>query len=200
MADGPQTSPDVATLKRRYNLFLSERRFLARAANESAVQYAKAIMTLAAGALVLSVTLLKDLAPDPSPQAVAQLKAAWVFFAGSLGMIVASFLLAQFAQLRQITVAQIWFVPELPVVGDSSTDNTFVGWTRALSISSAVALALGIAFLVLFSGSVIRERGSSRDAPGRDANTTVVVADLGSSDLLATCPLGMPIGENGGVE
>jgi hypothetical protein len=68
----------------------AEREWLKQADHTACRDFDKAVMTLAAGALGLSIAFIHDIAPDPT--FVGVLAAAWAFFAASLLAILVSFM------------------------------------------------------------------------------------------------------------
>ena len=80
---------------------LREREWLVKADYDASRDFDKAIMTLAAGALGLTIAFIHDLAPDP--RFVPVLRVAWLLFAASLLAILVSFQVSQSALRREIT-------------------------------------------------------------------------------------------------
>jgi hypothetical protein len=121
---------------------VGEREWLVKADYDASRDFDKAIMTLAAGALGLSIAFVHDLAPHP--QAVPMLAVAWLMFAGSLLAILLSFLFSQSALRREITAIDQSTVLATP--GGTPGKVTF-----CLNISGAAFLILGVVSLVVFA-------------------------------------------------
>lgn len=102
----------------------------------------KAIMTLAAGALGLSIAFVHDLAPNP--QTVAVLGVAWLMFAMSLLAVMVSFLSSQSALRREIGAIDSGTVLMTP-------GGTPGKMTLGLNILAAVSLIIGVFSLVVFA-------------------------------------------------
>ena len=64
--------------QQKYDVFLEERKNLLATAKEATTQYVKAIMMLSAGALALSITFVKEMAPNPDPDTFPLIIAGWV--------------------------------------------------------------------------------------------------------------------------
>jgi len=136
----------------RYQVFLEERKELLATAKEAATQYAKAIMTLSAGALALSLTFMKDIVPCPAPKTLAYLKLSWGSFSASLTLIVISFLLSEFAFIKQVEVTKGALLPENSEKENNKwSSNPYRSPIVILNILSLITFLLGVIFLVLFS-------------------------------------------------
>jgi hypothetical protein len=106
----------------------------------------KAIMSLSGGALAISITFVHNVAPDPTNRGL--LTTSWFLFAGSLLLILISFLTSQAAILNQIGELN----------GRGAADRSWwkrwlnAGvWTTVLNFLSAGAFVAGVIFLVLFA-------------------------------------------------
>ncbi len=100
-------------------------------------------MTLAAGALGLSIAFMKDIAA-PNADALPALGAAWFLFAVSLMVILVSFLTSQAGLLYQVDVID-GRKPEV------NPGGTYGRWTLRLNTAAAVTLVAGVLSLVLFA-------------------------------------------------
>lgn len=100
-------------------------------------------MTLAAGALGLSIAFVKDIAA-PDTKAVPALGVAWCLFSVSLMVILVSFLTSQAALLYQIDVIDGRRREVAP-------GGPFGRWTLCLNTAAAVTLVVGVLALVLFA-------------------------------------------------
>jgi hypothetical protein len=113
---------------------------LVAAHQKSSEAYDKAVMTLAGGALGISVTFVHDIAPNPKH--TGWLSWSWVFFAISLALIFVSFLASQYAIGRRI---KEW------------DDKKVFPWnlwgmaTRFLNLLSGAAFIAGVICLVRFA-------------------------------------------------
>ena len=67
-----------------YKTYLDERRLLIEAEQKGAQQFDKAILTLTAGALAISLTFIKNIAPHPKAWTIIFLALAWFTFIVSL--------------------------------------------------------------------------------------------------------------------
>ncbi len=84
-----------------YTTYLDERRLLIEAEQKGAQQFDKAILTLAGGALAISITFIKNIAPHPNVETIYLLKSAWFAFILSLLSTLCSFLTSQSACRKQ---------------------------------------------------------------------------------------------------
>jgi hypothetical protein len=120
-----------------------ERQWLVQADHTASRDFDKAVMTLAAGALAVSIAFVQDVARDPVH--VGWLGAAWGLFATSLMLILVSFLTSQHALRREMRVLS----------GEREADERPGGWLSALTIglnwTSAGALVFGVLALVAFA-------------------------------------------------
>ena len=149
---GNQQNSNHEDSLRRYQVFLDERKQLLATAKEAAIQYAKAIMTLSAGALTLSLAFMKDIVPNPGAGTLLLLKGSWLSFSLSLISVVISFLLSEFAFIRQVEISQKSLsIDPTKSEAASATENPYKRWIIFLNIVSLAAFIMGVILLVLFS-------------------------------------------------
>jgi hypothetical protein len=117
------------------------RQALVEAHQKSSEAYDKAVMTLAGGALGISLAFVHQVAPNPTHK--GWLAWSWGLLALSLLLIFASFLASQWAILRQIKERdgqEVWPRWDVP------------GWmTTTLNLTSGAAFIMGVACLVRFA-------------------------------------------------
>jgi hypothetical protein len=116
------------------------RQTLVEAHQKSSEAYDKAIMTLAGGALAISITFVHNVAPHPKEK--GWLAWSWGLLAVSLLLIFASFLASQQAILREIAKRD-----KRPV----SRWDMWGGATTAINLLSGAAFIAGVACLVRFA-------------------------------------------------
>ena len=130
----------------KYRVYLEERKESVISERETASQFDKAILTLATGALALSVTFINYIAPTPKPYSICFLIIAWVFFSFSILSTLISFLTSQAAcrKQRKILDAEI---------SNKSTPgkNLAAVWTNWLNYVSIILFIIGVVFLLIFS-------------------------------------------------
>ena len=138
-----QNKPD------KYQVYLEERKQSIDAERETAQQFDKAILTLAAGALALSITFINQIAPHPKSQSIYFLIAAWVLFCLSLLSTLISFLTSQVAcrRQREILDQDILDKKRRPQMHKNSAAIL----TDILNYLSIAFFIFGIIFLVIFS-------------------------------------------------
>jgi len=131
-----------------YKVYLEERKLLISAEREGARQFDRAILTLAGGAFGLSLTFIRQIAPQPKSGTILMLIGAWVSFSASLLSTLISFLTSQSACSKQREIL------EKEYFGSSNDDqekNMPAIWTRRLNWFSIVAFIFGVLFLASFS-------------------------------------------------
>lgn len=131
-----------------YEVYLDERRTLIEAEQKGAQQFDKAILTLGAGALAISLTFIKNIAPNPQAWTIIWLASAWIAFILSLLSTLCSFLTSQSACRKQIDILENDF---LSSNDPKKSNNKFAVWTNRLNIFSIISFILGIIFLAVFS-------------------------------------------------
>lgn len=133
-----------------YQIYLEERKQLIAAERKTAQQFDKAILTLAAGALALSITFINQIAPNPKPHSVYFLIGAWILFCSSLLSTLISFLTSQDACRRQRDL----FDEEISQNNkkcSNTKDNKAAFWTNLLNYFSIGFFILGVVLLIVFS-------------------------------------------------
>jgi hypothetical protein len=117
------------------------RQWLVTAHQSSSQAYDKAIMTLAGGALAISLTFIHDVAPHPVRRNLLVL--AWLLLALSLLLILVSHLTSQEAILNQI--ADIDEPPSTP-------RRDMAGWlTTCSNWGAGASFVAGVVLFVIFA-------------------------------------------------
>lgn len=121
---------------------LDHRRHLLEALHAASQDFDRAIMTLSAGALGVSIAFVRDIAVNPS--ALCLLRSSWILFTLSLLLILISFITSQEA-LRF----------EIEKLGQTATEarpgGGFGVATLWLNITSGLSLVAGVVCLVWFA-------------------------------------------------
>jgi len=125
-----------------YEVYLDERRTLIEAEQKGAQQFDKAILTLAGGALAISLTFIKNIAPHPKVETIYLLKCAWIAFILSLLSTLCSFLTSQSAYRKQRDIIES--------EESHNEKNVYAICTKWLNIFSIIFFILGIVFLSIF--------------------------------------------------
>jgi hypothetical protein len=132
----------------KYQTYLDERHSLTAAEKESSLHFDKSILTLAAGALGLSLTFIDKIAPHPAECTLYLLGLAWIFFSLSVLSSLISSLTSQAACRRQIKIVEkIYFDNAAP----NSEKNLPAQITNILNWVSIGLFMLGVFFLVVFT-------------------------------------------------
>jgi hypothetical protein len=117
----------------------SYRDHLVSARENASRDYDKALLTLAAGALVISITFIHNIAPHPKDTGFVLV--TWVLFAATLVAVVTSLLTSQRELLSAIKDH------DAGKVADNQRGNV----TTVLNIVAGVAFLLGVASLIVFA-------------------------------------------------
>jgi hypothetical protein len=105
--------------------------------------YDRAIITLSAGALAISVTYLQDIAPEPVHKWVLGL--SWACLGLSLLASLGSMLTSQHAHRRHRQILDALLADK-----DEGDANTWSDVTNGLNWASSLTFALGVIFLFAF--------------------------------------------------
>lgn len=114
-----------------------ERKLLIDVKRDAARSFDQTMITLAAGALGLSLTFVQQLATKPAEWR-ASLSAAWVCFGFALVSILISFILFQYAIDARINLRE-------------QVARRWDKWTRRANWTSLVSFTLGVVALLIFS-------------------------------------------------
>jgi len=125
-----------------YQVYLDERKMLIYAERETAQQFDKAVLTLAAGALALSITFIKHIAPNPKEESLWFLTAVWVCFSVSILSTLVSFLTSQAACRKYRHLLDSKSATLIPEAATA---------TNVLNYSSIGFFIFGVLFLVFFT-------------------------------------------------
>jgi len=141
----------VANSDSRRRELLDHRNLLIDADRESARSFDKAMITLPAGALALTITFIKEISPFPTNTWLLYI--VWGSFILSLLSILISFLTSQSAIKTDIEKLD----DELRDIADELRDNTNDKknyadcWTNLLNMFSIGSFIVGVSFLVVFA-------------------------------------------------
>jgi hypothetical protein len=116
------------------------RQHLVQARENASRDYDKALLTLAAGALVISIAFIHNIAPHPKD--IGFVIATWILFSVSLVSIVTSLLTSQ----RELLAAINRHDKGIPDVRPESKSPT-----NLLSIIAGVTFLMGVVGLVVFA-------------------------------------------------
>lgn len=156
----------------RYDDYLNHRAELVQAEMESARSFDKYLVTLASGALVLSVTFLEKVATQPAVP--WQVCVAWYSFAGCLFVTLLSFLASQWAfRCEQTALDQ---QQESEKHGNPSARNLPSVFTHWLNILSLLLFAVGLIFASLFVTSNIKAKGAEMRKTGSENQKPIRIA------------------------
>jgi len=121
------------------------RNHLSSARENASRDYDKALLTLASGALGISLVFVHDVAPHP--RNTAWLGWSWAMFGLSLLCVVASLLTSQSALRHAIQAID----DEEADAYDTADQSRYASWTAGLNISAGATFLGGVAFLIVFA-------------------------------------------------
>lgn len=136
--------------KKYKDYLLDDRKQSVLAERDTAQQFDKAILTLAAGALALSITFINQIAPQPKPYSIYWLIIAWSFFCLSLLSTLISFLTSQAACRKQRDILDEEILQSNKKCSNTK-DNKAAFWTNLLNYFSIGFFILGVILLIVFS-------------------------------------------------
>jgi hypothetical protein len=134
--DDSSRASDIKAAASPIDKYIAE---LNKVESDLAHSYDKTLTTLAAGAFALSITFIKEIAPQPV--GFPALLSAWIAFALSLVTILFGFLLAQFAVRRQ---ASLWLVGTTWDAANRSRRR----WSALINGCNCIALVFLVAGMV----------------------------------------------------
>ena len=135
-------------LGENHKLYLEERKELIHAEQLMYKSFDRAILTLSAGALGISITFINQIAPYPTRDTKWLIISAWMFFSLSVLSTLISFLTSQVACRKQIEICE-----EVLLHGrsdDDSKSNKFATLTKWLNYTSIFFFLIGIITLASF--------------------------------------------------
>lgn len=134
----------------KYKVYLEERSSLIDAKREGSLLFDKAILTLAAGAFGLSLTFIRQVAPNIIPETIFLLICAWTMFCISLLSTLISFLTSQVACSKQIEILETEDLDNQSNQ-DKKSYNKLSICTWRLNILSISTFIIGVISLAIFS-------------------------------------------------
>lgn len=133
-------------MKENEPTYLDERRLLVEGEVQVAARFDKSILTLSGGALLLSMTFVKDIVSG-SPQDTWALVVAWISLGIAIAAMLISLLISQKAYQRQRDILDKHF-------GNSKSGDERNGWacgTKWLNRISIIVFLVAISFLGYFA-------------------------------------------------
>jgi len=146
--------------EKTYEVYIQERQALVEGEKMQSHLFDKAILTLGAGALGLSITFITKIAPKPKLGICLIL--SWGFLTLSILSTLLSFLLSQKAHRKQREVLKS------ELLCDKEMKNPFAIWVARFNIFSIAFFISGIIFLVLFgSFNILSDKEIEMNKKGR---------------------------------
>lgn len=154
--DAPMPDDDTSANGMSESTYHKERTSLIEIEQKSADQHDRAILTVASGGLALSITFLKDIAPNPLPETWKYLGLSWGCFGLSILTILFSFLTSQSACRKQREFLDRFYQDGPSAAGDGK--NRWSTMTNMLNFISYLCVFIAIVFFVFFSWSNLGRR------------------------------------------
>jgi hypothetical protein len=110
----------------------------------------KAILSLASGALGVSLAFVKDIVPISQASWITLLVTSWGLFGVSIVVVLISFGLAQAAHDLQLELARKYYV-ERSIDEDGMSKNRYLSCTEWLNRSAVVCFLAGLVCTVVFA-------------------------------------------------
>jgi magnesium-transporting ATPase (P-type) len=129
--------------------YVQERTLLVEMEQKSADQHDKAILTIASGGLALSITFLKDIAPNPLSETWKYLGVSWACFVLGILAVLLSFLTSQSACRKQRDFLDKLYQDGSASVADKK--NWWSSWTHWLNWVSYALVFFAVVFFTFFS-------------------------------------------------
>ena len=139
------TEKDYKHKLRRYEYLLKERSASLEAENAAISNFEKTITALASGALGLSITYVRFIAPDPSSKHILYI--SWGSLVFSLLVILFSFLFSRMAQVKYRDILEKQYEN-----ADCETRNPWGILTNISNWLSLITLIIGVITFAIFAG------------------------------------------------
>ena len=133
----------------KYKAYLDQRQALIDIEVDASNRLDRGILTLAGGALGLSITYIEKIAPNPSPSSLWLLGLSWLLLLATLLVSLASHLTSQSAMRRQRDILDLDL--EKDELTEDEKKNVWSTATHWLNISSIVTFSLGVILLCVFT-------------------------------------------------
>jgi hypothetical protein len=147
----PSTDPErkAKDEEARYAAYLDERKILIEGEQQGADHLDKNILTLAGGALAISLVFIEKIAPEPKPSTLIYLYLGWGALVVSLCAMLSSFLTSQKAYRCQRTILEEVFFSEPG--NPPNSRNYWALVTGGLNWGSIFIFIVGVGMIVTFS-------------------------------------------------
>ncbi len=162
MSDKPTKEDEI-----NYQVYIDERKSLVEGEQAGADQFDKHILTLAGGALGISIVFLEKIAPNPDPKTLIVLKISWFLLVLSMLLTLASFLTSQHAHRRQRKILEEEFFSK-----KRGEKNRWAVCTQCLNWLSIASFIIGVSMLAWFSIQNVKH-----DSTGQKTKTNVFIGE-----------------------
>jgi hypothetical protein len=148
-ADASVQTDDMPLDGMSESTYLQERTSLVEIEQKSADQHDKAILAVATGGLALSITFLKDIAPNPQPVTWIYLGLSWGCFVLGILTILSSFLTSQSACRKQRDFLDQHYLEGAAAI--AGRKNWWASVTHWLNLGSYFFVFLAVVLLTIFT-------------------------------------------------
>ncbi len=170
MAESNGNDSKLEYKQRIYDQYLTERESLLKTKKETVTQLDKALLTLNAGALAISITFIREIAPHPENWTMLLLIVSWMSFVASLVFTLLSFRKSAEAFDRQIEIIEEDLKRELDEEPDeNSADEADIEekeplnaprkHVRMLNLCSLWTFIAGVGILCIFAAANLYKTG-----------------------------------------
>jgi len=157
----------VMVEEERYQAYLDERRLLVDGEVQVAGRFDTSVLTLSGGALLLSMTFIKDIVHG-SPKGTWSLLVAWVLLGTAIGVMLVSLLTSQKAYRKQRDILD----EELDKPNKQAKYNSWACATKWLNRMSIALFLVGVVFLGCFTIRNIQGSLGEEDGKEKRSSTT----------------------------
>lgn len=151
-----------------HQIYLEYRKTLVEIESDQAKSLDKAVLTVASGALGLSILFGEKIAPNP-PSFTIALYISWICFCMAMLSATFSFRLASLAAEKQR-----WMLDAHMQSGKRTGNNPYSTWVDRLNLVSPILLFLGACFLAFFAVVNYERRMEMIDAEARHPSTVEI--------------------------
>ena len=149
----------------KYQTYIEERRSLVEASHSSAEQFDKYILTLSTGALALSITFLKNIAPTPLTESIIFLVLSWSCLIICTLLTLVSFLTSQKACSKQVEILEKNYLPDEELGNSKNYMSDLTTWLNRLSIFFFI---IGVSLFAIFSiKNINNQKGDTQVAQNK---------------------------------
>lgn len=178
MGETKEEDPKQTYKQRLYDQYMAERQSLLQTKKETVTQLDKALLTLNAGALAISITFIREIAPKPETWTLFLLMASWLSFVISLVLVLCSFRKSAESFDRQLAIIEEDYLRES---ADDSQDDGNAGeidetnapakQLKRFNLLSLWTFILGVFIMCAFAAFNLHSKGDDMAKKGPTLTT-----------------------------